>query len=635
MIGRSLGGRGLGVRRRVSGGDTGPTPILDYDFTNWDQATFDASDIVSTLTTTRTLFDSTGTLVYAPHQLLENANLGTRTGDLPSGWAWTAETGSVVWTDPGSYSQGVFSGTTQQQALINQVTLAAGTVYTAVVFIEQSAITAGNGIILRCVNSGGTDGDITDADWDSLGGVAGRYGVAFEMGVADTEVNFRVGLGVAANATGSVTMSRLGVVKGNITGTNALNTPAKIDEPFLTQGGWVGTNNGDEPLYLPRLGYHVFENSSWVDKGLGVWSATTNEVHQSEDFGTTWTETGTSVVSTNTTAAPDGNTTADTLTDDNASGLEFITSNAATSANSETWTFSLFVLQDAVAPSTRFPVIVVSFAGGTATSVNLGINTVDGSTETVVSGTGTVIGSGSEDIGGTYWRCWVTFKNNATGNTSVTGVIAPARGANADLVTGSDAATGSIVAWGAMLHEDDIPMPYIATTTAAVAVSADIHTQLISTVAGFSQSAMSVYADFYIARLQSTGLRTIIDIADSDSSDKVALTIQSGGGGNDLEWASTHSSDTDGSVVNSNAITADTSFKSISMAADDDFNSTLDGATVGNDNSAAFPLATNLVTVRYGSNSAGNYQNGILGRSTIYNTRLSDATGQNIATSGP
>src|SRR5262245_33408492 len=69
-----------------------------------------------------------------------------------------------------------------------------------------------------------------------------------------------------------------------------------------------------------------------------------NYLLQSEVFGTTWTTSNASVT-TNSLRAPDGNTTADTLTDADGSNAGYVTQAVTVPNNSDTWTLSVYLRQ--------------------------------------------------------------------------------------------------------------------------------------------------------------------------------------------------------------------------------------------------------------------------------------------------
>jgi hypothetical protein len=112
-----------------------------------------------------------------------------------------------------------------------------------------------------------------------------------------------------------------------VTVTRALNTATRVNS-----SGFVESINAN----LPRFD---FDPITKVCKGLLIEESRINIQLQSEDFSTTWSATGISV-STNSTTAPDGNATADTLTASASPGNIVYLQPVG---NGTTYTFSLFV----------------------------------------------------------------------------------------------------------------------------------------------------------------------------------------------------------------------------------------------------------------------------------------------------
>lgn len=194
---------------------------------------------------------------------------------------------------------------------------------------------------------------------------------------------------------------------------------------------------------------------------------------QSEDFSTTWSTTVT--VTTNSTVAPDGNITADTLEDDDGAAVETCQQGITVADDSEDHTFSLYVLKDS--DETRFPEFGLVYAGGTGISAFTQLNTKTGATnQRIGEMTLTVVDRGN------FWYIHATFSNNGAGNTILFFVIHPAE--TTTWGASEVAATGSIVAWGAQLVKASSPLSYIKTTTAAVTRSADVDSADISAQLG-------------------------------------------------------------------------------------------------------------------------------------------------------
>jgi hypothetical protein len=129
--------------------------------------------------------------------------------------------------------------------------------------------------------------------------------------------------------------------------------------------------------------------------------------------------------------------TATTVEDDDAAQWEAIFQSVPGPA-SHTYTWSLWVLKDAVPPSTRFPLIRAQNTWPDRYDVTL--DTQSGATEeATVNMTDT---SHTVTDEGTYWRIDITF--TTTDATGILLYIFPAIGANADLVTQDASAVGTV-----------------------------------------------------------------------------------------------------------------------------------------------------------------------------------------------
>lgn len=574
----------------------GHWPSLDYHFlldsaSPITDATHNFAALTKTIASNAMSFNSDGNVAYAPHQLLENANLGTRTGDLPSGWAWTTETGSIAWTDPGDYSQGVFTVSTQRQELLNNVTVVASETYTAFAYISESAITSGTATILAVTGTNGTDGDITDTDWDSLGGVAGWYAVGFTMGAADTSAALTIGAGVGGNAVGSVTIERPGVVKGLLPGVG-VNSPAKLaGEPL---GRWIGTDDGDEPLYdQPRFTHDPANGNARLGL-LEEMGAATNDILQSAAFdNASWTKRGTAAVVANDAVAPDGNTTADKLTINTGSNDIFQQVSGLT------------------ADATQSPSFYIKkvTASGTLEFLNPS-SAANGDWDIDLS----VLGSGWERI---------TLDHAAvTENVAFTATA----GSSAGLHFRS--ASGELVfhCWGAQSEEADKPSSHIPTTTASATRAKDIRT------AGVDWLNANAGTMFKQAIIEYAGAAemTLWSIDDGSVNDRLRLYMDAA---ENVNFETVNSGDNDGASDGAAVIAANTVFKAAGVYADDDVIGYVDGTASAADSSAGLPVGSTATTSRWGDDSAGGTPwAGITQREIFWPVRLPGGSVDRITT---
>jgi hypothetical protein len=98
-----------------------------------------------------------------------------------------------------------------------------------------------------------------------------------------------------------------------------------------------------------------------------------------------------------------------------------------------------------------------------------------------------------------------------------------------------------------------------------------------------------------------------------------------------INFATTHSADTDGAVTGTNVIAAATIFELGASYVDDDIRHAVDNTLEAADTSAAIPLADNPTTLRIGADSAGNYWNGHIAEIRYYNVQKNDTFIQNLS----
>ena len=205
---------------------------------------------------------------------------------------------------------------------------------------------------------------------------------------------------------------------------------------------------GRKPLTVCELDLDVCS----LVYGVGSCTATAakeNLFKYSEEFNTApWTGVGITVTA-NTTAAPDGAVTADTLDDSYTIGSASRWQSVTVSANSLKYTCSMY-LKNSSCTTSR---LSINLSGGTAINKPLDIDWA-GPTPRLINA---VDGDGVEFVGSGWYRFWSLTQNNST-NVTATAYITPCYGANSD--------TGFLYAWGLQLVKGTSPGRYYKTTSA-------------------------------------------------------------------------------------------------------------------------------------------------------------------------
>jgi len=235
----------------------------------------------------------------------------------------------------------------------------------------------------------------------------------------------------------------------------------------MKQGvGDVTLTRATTKTYIDMLGVlqtASIDEACFESKGYRASVGSTNLLLQSEDFSTTWTNAETTE-SINTTEAPDGNTTADSLLDTVADASHRIQQTGVSVTSGNSYTLSVFA-KDAgdgkylqlYFPTGQFPSGYANFdlVNGTVTAQSA----VDDAT---------II-----EVGNGWYRCSITDKATSTASsTQFITVVNSSTDTRAKAYLGT--ASTVFYIWGAQIEALPFITPYIPTTTTAVTRSADI-----------------------------------------------------------------------------------------------------------------------------------------------------------------
>lgn len=346
-------------------------------------------------------------------------------------------------------------------------------------------------------------------------------------------------------------------------------------------------------------------------RGLSVWEARTNLLTYSEAFSNAaWNATANTTITANSAVAPDGTTTADTLTHTSASifGKTGITISAGASL-----ALSLFVKKG----NTTFFRLRIDNG---ADVVSCWFNLDTGATATNTAGSGNVLFS-SKSI--TQVSAGLYRVNLVVTTTVVTTVGATWACAQAD--SGSATAADFAYLWGAQLEAGSSASPYIPTTTAQVTRAADV---AVISGANFStwynQTEGTFVAETDVVGLYASGAQYQLSAGTSGTNEIRLRYVDA--------FISAQIHDGSGETFSSmTAASANTSYKLVLGYKANDSAASLNGSTATTDTTVALPASPNALSI--GSKQTGNtfYLNGHIRRITYYPTRLPNAVIQSLS----
>jgi hypothetical protein len=240
-------------------------------------------------------------------------------------------------------------------------------------------------------------------------------------------------------------------------------TQEELDPRITFSRGSIGTRVNRNRLIetvaanQPRFDYDPVTGEC---KGLLIEESRTNSLLRSEDFSL-WTASNASVQS-NVITAPDGNTTADKLVENSASGNKEVTQGSITFTSGTSLTFSCFVKA-----GERNLFRLAATTGFFASATNAFFNLSNGTVSLIQGG---ITSASIIPYPNGWYRCVATMlpTSSGTGNVFITLVIS---GTVSNY--GGDGTSGLYV-WGAQLETGAFPTSYIPTSGSTVTRSAEL-----------------------------------------------------------------------------------------------------------------------------------------------------------------
>jgi hypothetical protein len=244
----------------------------------------------------------------------------------------------------------------------------------------------------------------------------------------------------------------------------------------------------------PRFDYNP---STLAARGLLIEEARTNLVLQSENFATTWGQSGSPTVSTNTTVAPDNTTTGDTIGSTVTASYVF---QSITFTGDGTKAFSIFIKQGTSTVNRLF-------VRDTTAGINRGLTDVTWT----VGVPSVVVTNGSllslTQLSNGWYRVQVAVDSVVAANSNQLRI-------QPDTATG----TGTVILWGAQLENGAFPTSYIPTTVAQVTRNADLAS--VNTLSPwFNATEGTLFAEFSV--YTSIGSKAIAGITDGTTNNRI------------------------------------------------------------------------------------------------------------------
>ena len=389
-------------------------------------------------------------------------------------------------------------------------------------------------------------------------------------------------------------------------------TQEVLDPRITFSRGSIGTRVNRNRLIetvsanLPRFD---FDPVTGECKGLLIEESRANSLLRSEDFTTTWGASAVSV-SSNVITAPDGNTTADKLVENNSfSSFKFVSQSVGTISG--TYTVSAFFKA-----GERFSgYIQLLSSGGSATA---GFNLRTG---TIIGGSGTIT---------PYANGWYRVSSTAT-FTSATATIYIVLYNNNAISNYTGDGTSGLYLWGAQIEAGAFPTSYIPTVASTVTRSVD-NADMSGTnfSSWYNQSEGTLYASLnnITTRTSITFDRLVALVGTDVNRNVISICTQTAsGGGAQNKFNAGVSYSPDGSYVTDTFVGAvsggggpDRIGKAIITYKKDNFAFTVNGITPLRDIGGDIPVCNRLLI--FGSARYQPAPSGYISRLTYYSRAL-------------
>ena len=575
-------------------------PTLDLQFVG-------ATSLDNRITFSRgsqaTLFDSTGTLVYANNNLLTysedfgnaawtktRASVSTNATTAPNG---TLTAGKLIEDSTASNTHLAFSG---------GISVIASTVYTYTIYAKAAERTWFNMQIGTGAEAYGAT--VPFCYFDLANGAIGSSGSVTGTITPVGNGWYRCSAVAIATTSATTTNMRIKLATGNGVdsytgdGTSGIFIWGAMLNIGSTAGPYVQTVAS--AYYAPRFDYNP---TTLAAQGLLIEEQRTNSFLQNFDISNaSWIKVRATTPGT-TTTSPSGGTAQKLVEDTTPANSHFIRQDISVTSGA-TYTQSVYV------KAAERNEIQLAF------DVDAGAFTNSAVIFTLSGGGSGVIVAGSPAysitlVGNGWYRC--TISQSAAATATAVFRISLASGGTA-FYTGDG--TSGLFFWGAQLEQGAFATSVISTTTTALTRNADVASMTGTNFSSwYNASEGTLFAQSQTAQAYAAGVPARVSIDDGTISNRIAMR-----NGNNFSSVVTVS----GSPVAGLELTAWNSniTKQAIAYKVDDFAYTTNGASVVTDTSGAIPSVNRL---GIGLTGTQNFLNGYIQRIAYYPVRVTDA----------
>jgi hypothetical protein len=336
---------------------------------------------------------------------------------------------------------------------------------------------------------------------------------------------------------------------------------------YYNSAGLIATAATD----VARINYNP---ATLVAQGLLIEEARTNNFTYSEDLSNAIWNKSSSTISANATTAPDGTVTADKIVEVAASAQHYVVNGSFTGVAASVYSWTCYI------KAAERTFCWLEFYGG----FSAGTAYVDLATGAI--GTTSGIGSGvtATEVGNGWYRLQLPNATATAASMNVAIYTSTGDGVNSFL---GDITKG-IYIWGTQLELGDVASSYIPTTTIAV-TRADDKTSILTTLFNYSATFGSMYANASILAVRLGVYSNLTSFNDTTAAERVDIYTPSGA-------PSLVVTDNSATVVNINAgaVSANTSFKTATAWALNDFAIVLNAGSPSVSASGTLPTINRL-----------------------------------------